>query len=167
MLGLTFSLTIADPRLPDCPLIGCSAGFATLCGYEMEEIVGRNCRFLLDPVPPDQINVKMRAHTKQFCQSVGLREAYRIPREDLEEWMPVGRAGDELFCYQVNARKDGSLFNNLFYLKVFDLSAVLGEEVPYIVALQTELPEGKADMTKLAQHTKLLDQNMYKAPGLI
>ena len=56
LLGLTFSLTIADPRLPDCPLIGCSAGFATLCGYEMEEIVGRNCRFLLDPVPVEQIN---------------------------------------------------------------------------------------------------------------
>ena len=37
LLGLTFSLTIADPRLPDCPLIGCSTGFATLCGYSMEE----------------------------------------------------------------------------------------------------------------------------------
>ena len=68
--------------------------------------------------------------------------------------MPIGRAGDELFCYQVNARKelqttvsttgyvfcmvgadafeacslallshfflqDGSLFNNMFYMKAW------------------------------------------------
>ena len=76
--------------------------------------------------------------------------------------MPIGRAGDELFCFQVNARKDGSLFNNLFYLKVFDLSAVLGEEVPYIVALQTGLPLGKADLAELAKHTQILDHNMHK-----
>lgn len=30
----------------------------------------------------------------------------RIPDKEREDWMPVGRAGDELFCYQVNARKD-------------------------------------------------------------
>ena len=46
LLGLTFSLTIADPRLPDIPLIGCSAGFATLCGYTMEEILGRSLGLL-------------------------------------------------------------------------------------------------------------------------
>jgi len=49
-----------------------------------------------------------------------------------------------------------------FYMKVFDLSAVLGEEVPYIVALQTALPDGKADLAELARHTKILDQNMHK-----
>ena len=46
LLGLTFSLTIADPRLPDIPLIGCSTGFATLCGYTMEEILGRSLGLL-------------------------------------------------------------------------------------------------------------------------
>ena len=46
LLGLTFSLTIADPRLPDFPLIGCSTGFATLCGYTMEEILGRSLGLL-------------------------------------------------------------------------------------------------------------------------
>ena len=30
-----------DPRLQGCPLIGCSSGFGTLCGYTMEDIVGR------------------------------------------------------------------------------------------------------------------------------
>ena len=162
LLGLTFSLTIADPRLPDIPLIGCSTGFATLCGYTMEEILGRNCRFLIDPVPREQIDWTMRRHCKDFCEAVAKKQEYRVPREEHEDWMPTGRAGDELFCFQVNARKDGSLFNNLFYMKVFDLSAVLGEEVPYIVALQTALPDGKADLAELARHTKILDQNMHK-----
>eukprot|EP00435_Cladocopium_sp_Y103_P069489 s112_g33.t1 len=146
LLGLSFSLTIADPRLPDCPLIGCSTGFATLCGYTMEEI------FLFIA----------KWHCRDFCNAVAVGKEYSIPKEEKEDWMPPGRSGDELFCYQVNARKDGSLFNNLFYLKVFGLSAVLGEELPYIVALQTDLPDGKADLKQLAAHTKILDQNMQK-----
>eukprot|EP00438_Fugacium_kawagutii_P008008 Skav209159 [mRNA] locus=scaffold1137:172266:173079:- [translate_table: standard] len=166
-MGLSFSLTIADPRLLDCPLIGCSTGFVSLCGYTMEEILGRNCRFLIDPVPPEQIDSKIRRQCRDFCAAVAEKREYIMPKEEREEWMPTGRAGDELFCYQVNARKDGSLFNNLFYLKVFDLSTVLGEEVPYIVALQTDLPEGKADLEELARHTKILDSNMQKVKSAL
>merc|ERR1712151_1076300 len=55
-----FSLTIADPMLDGCPLIGCSTGFGKLCGYDMHEIVGRNCRFLIDPVPKDLVDQKLR-----------------------------------------------------------------------------------------------------------
>lgn len=167
LLGLSFSLTIADPRLPDCPLIGCSTGFATLCGYTMQEILGRNCRFLIDPVPPEQIDATIRRHCRDFCNAVAVGKEYSIPKEEVEDWMPPGRAGDELFCYQVNARKDGTLFNNLFYLKVFGLSAVLGEELPYIVALQTDLPDGKADLKQLAAQTRILDQNMQKVKSAL
>ena len=31
LCGMTFSFTIADPRISGCPLIGCSTGFGTLC----------------------------------------------------------------------------------------------------------------------------------------
>jgi hypothetical protein len=50
LLGLDYSFTIADPQLEGCPLVGCSTGFTKLVGYEMSDIVGRNCRFLVDPV---------------------------------------------------------------------------------------------------------------------
>ncbi|CAK9012976.1 unnamed protein product [Durusdinium trenchii] len=162
LLGMTFSFTIADPRMSGCPLIGCSTGFGTLCGYTMDDIVGRNCRFLVDPVPRDKVDWKMRRHAKDFCEAVRVGKQFRIPDKEREEWMPIGRAGDELFCYQVNARKDGSLFNNMFYMKVIELSATLGEELPYIVGLQTELPLGKADLAQLAKNTKVLDHNMNK-----
>jgi len=40
------SISIADATLEDIPLIYVSAGFERLCGYQAEEIIGRNCRFL-------------------------------------------------------------------------------------------------------------------------
>jgi serine/threonine protein kinase len=128
----------------------------------MEDIVGRNCRFLISPVPSGYIDPKMRKHTKDFCEAVRLGQKYQRPAEDREPWMPTNRPSDELVSMQKNARKDGTLFNNLFYMKVFDLSAELGEEKPYIVALQSELEGGKdalADITRLLDD---LDDRMEK-----
>jgi len=167
LLGMTFSFTIADPRIEDCPLIGCSAGFGTLCGYTVKEIVGRNCRFLVDPVPKEEIDWTMRKQAKDFCKCVREGKDYRIPDAEREEWMPMGRAGDELFCFQRNARKDGSLFNNLFYMKVIELSIELGDEMPYIVGLQSELPSGKADLQQLAKNLKVLDHNMSQVISVL
>jgi len=162
LVGLEFSFTIADPFLDGCPLIGCSSGFTKLCGYDMEYIVGRNCRFLIDPVPAGYIDQKMRKQTKKFCEAVGLGQKYQRLAEDYEPWMPQNRPLDELLAMQKNARKDGSLFNNLFYLKVFDLSLELGEERPYIVGLQSELHGGKESLAEMAQHLEDLDERMAR-----
>lgn len=53
--NMLVSVTLADPSLPDCPVIGCSDGFEELTGYSRREIIGQNCRFLsrgisMDPV---------------------------------------------------------------------------------------------------------------------
>lgn len=160
LLGLHFSFTMADPTVDGCPLIGCSTGFGSLCGYTMEEIIGRNCRFLVDPVPDGLIDAAMRRHVRDFCQAVKLGQDYWVPENEREAWMPLNRPGDELFCVQRNARKDGSLFNNMFYLKVLELGGELGEEKPYIVGLQSELPAGKADLADLCKNLSLLDLNM-------
>ncbi len=40
------SVIITDKRLPDHPIIFCNAAFEKLTGYDCEEIIGRNCRFL-------------------------------------------------------------------------------------------------------------------------
>ena len=37
---------ISDPNLPDNPIIFASKGFLELSGYTLENILGRNCRFL-------------------------------------------------------------------------------------------------------------------------
>merc|ERR1719265_2510854 len=76
--------------------------------------------------------------------------------------MPEGRPGDELIAMQRNLRKDGSPFNNMFYLKVFNLGADPGKERPYIVALQSELPDGIKDLAAFAKNMEVLDARMAK-----
>jgi PAS domain S-box-containing protein len=39
-------ITVADPSLPDCPLVFINPAFTHLTGYPPEEVLGRNCRFL-------------------------------------------------------------------------------------------------------------------------
>lgn len=40
---------LSNPRLQDNPIIACNKAFMDLTGYDEEEIVGRNCRFLAGP----------------------------------------------------------------------------------------------------------------------
>ena len=40
------ALSIADPHQDDCPLVYCNQAFVDLTGYDRDEIIGRNCRFL-------------------------------------------------------------------------------------------------------------------------
>lgn len=53
------NFTITDPSLPDNPIIYASHGFLTLTGYALDQVLGRNCRFLqgaqTDPRAVDSI----------------------------------------------------------------------------------------------------------------
>jgi PAS domain S-box-containing protein len=40
------NFTITDPSLPDNPIIYASHGFLALTGYALDQVLGRNCRFL-------------------------------------------------------------------------------------------------------------------------
>lgn len=81
------SVTLADPNLEDCPLIGCSEGFEALTGYSQKEIVGKNCRFL------------NRGVTMDPTMRLALRDSIAN--------------GNEFVGVLTNARKNGELFNNL------------------------------------------------------
>lgn len=39
-------VTIADARQPDTPIVYCNDAFLKLSGYALDEIIGKNCRFL-------------------------------------------------------------------------------------------------------------------------
>mmetsp|Transcript_63229 Transcript_63229/g.116615 ORF Transcript_63229/g.116615 Transcript_63229/m.116615 type:complete len:276 (-) Transcript_63229:120-947(-) len=166
LLGLNFSFTIADPQIDGCPLIGCSTGFTTLCGYEMPEIVGRNCRFLVDPVPAEEVDQAMRRRCRDFCLAAKEGKDYRVPPSELDPWLPEDRPANELFAVQKNARKDGTLFNNMFHMRTLGLGD-FDEEGQYIIALQSELPGGRSDLALLADHLKQLDKNMAKVEKIL
>lgn len=160
LLGLEYSFSIADPLMDGCPLVGCSSGFTQLVGYGLEEIVGRNCRFLIDPVPKELRCQKNRNHARDYCNAIAVGQDYFVPEEEREDWMPKGRPGDELLCFQRNARKSGELFWNLFYMKTFDLGTAIDELRPYIVALQSELPNGSCTSAELGGNLHLLEKRM-------
>ncbi len=42
-------MIITNPRLPDNPVVFANDAFCRLSGYDRDEIVGRNCRFLQGP----------------------------------------------------------------------------------------------------------------------
>lgn len=137
--GMGFSLTVADPLQPGCPLVACSAGFTELTGYSVQEIVGKNCRFMLNGVPSDLLDEETRMRCRAFCQSAVRGEDFCGPTEPSPEWkrtpwaeLPKG----EMLCVQMNARKSGELFRNMFYLKQVELDGA-----PFILGLQAGLPD--------------------------
>lgn len=40
---------VTDPKLPDNPIVACNDAFMALTGYDRDEILGQNCRFLAGP----------------------------------------------------------------------------------------------------------------------
>lgn len=137
--SLGFSVTIADPSQPDCPLVACSIGFTELTGYAVQEIVGRNCRFLLNGVPPNLIEDVTRIKCRAFCMTVANGAEYADETEQILEgiskpWVELPKG--EIICVQTNARKSGEFFRNMFYLKQVEL-----DESSFILGLQAGVPE--------------------------
>jgi PAS domain S-box-containing protein len=49
VIATDITFTITDPQHPDNPLVWVNPSFTRITGYEAEEVVGRNCRFLQGP----------------------------------------------------------------------------------------------------------------------
>jgi serine/threonine protein kinase len=140
LLNLDLPVTIADPLQEDCPVIACSKGFTELTGYKVPEVVGRNCRFLLNGLPEDSINSEIRLKCREYVSNTmgqplepsdaNLSEFKQSPRT------PFSANDDDFVCVQTNATKSGELFKNMVYLTKMELN-----EKPFILGLQARLPE--------------------------
>ena len=109
VLATPTGIVICDPNLPDCPIIYANPAFYRITGYDEEEVIGRNCRFLQGPGTNPR-------HIK------ALREA-----------IETGKAIDVEI---VNHRKDGSRFVNELHLSpIFDDDG----EVRYIFGIQHDV----------------------------
>jgi PAS domain S-box-containing protein len=105
---------ISNPRLPDNPIIECNQAFIDLTGYQREEIVGRNCRFLAGAGTEPWLTESLRA---------GIR------------------AGQPVMAEILNYKKDGSAFRNaLMIAPIFDSSGKL----EYFLGSQVEIGEDDA-----------------------
>ncbi|MDZ5457522.1 histidine kinase famiy protein [Azohydromonas lata] len=82
-------MVVADPRLPDTPIVFANNAFLDMTGYAQEEVLGRNCRFLQGPDTD-------RAVVDQIRQAVARQQ--------------------EIAVELINYRKDGSSFWNALFL---------------------------------------------------
>jgi len=82
-------MVITDPLQPDNPIVFCNEAFQKLSGYEREEIIGRNCRFLQGP---------------------------DTDRDAVRRIHAAIAAGEDIAVDLLNYRKDGSTFWNALYL---------------------------------------------------
>lgn len=72
------NFVITDPTLADNPIVFASQGFLELTGYTLEQVLGRNCRFLQGPdTDPRAVEKIRKAIEKGMDASVCLRN-YRV-----------------------------------------------------------------------------------------
>ncbi|GAB6049050.1 hypothetical protein JCM19379_28820 [Methyloparacoccus murrellii] len=62
-------VTLADPDLPDMPIVYANQAFERISGYSQAEVVGRNCRFLQGE-DRDQLARRQLREAIQECQPV-------------------------------------------------------------------------------------------------
>ena len=89
LLLLAQAFSLANPRLPDSPLIYVSEGFTTLTGYSKEEAVGQSARFLQGSIQRKGSDIETFKRMSIACQTM-TDTNFRI----------------------LNQRKDGSIFLN-------------------------------------------------------
>jgi hypothetical protein len=163
---LEMSVTMADPMEEDCPLVAVSNGFKALTGYDKSLALYRNCRFLLDGVPPELQNEETRMRIRMFCYNCVVNHQQGKPLPQYE-----------LFT-QTNATLQGELFRNDFLLH-----CALFYDKPYILGLQVngdKVPDSfsylkhtlrnlfalisQKQMTRLTQTIQVLAANRGKVP---
>lgn len=121
-------ITLSDPEQEDNPIIYANEAFELITGYNQDEIVGRNCRFLQGEDRDQEGIGKIReAIREQKPATVTLR----------------------------NYRKDGSLFHNRFSIRpLFDRQGRL----IYFLGIQYDITDQVEADEELARLNALLKQ---------
>jgi DNA-binding CsgD family transcriptional regulator len=120
---------ISDPRSPQNPIIAVNDAFLALTEYPIEEILGRNCKFLAGPATEPWLTERI---------SVAVQEHRPILVEIL------------------NHKYDGTPFRNaVLVAPIFDADGVL----EYFLGSQVELPKGSTSpsSSRQAQAVALVD----------
>lgn len=83
------NFVVTDPSLPDNPIVYSSQGFLNLTGYSLDQILGRNCRFLQGPETDPKSVERIRHAIEQ---------------------------GNDMSVCLLNYRVDGTTFWNQFFI---------------------------------------------------
>jgi PAS domain S-box-containing protein len=119
-------ITLSDPDQPDNPIVYANEAFELMTGYDQQEIIGRNCRFL-------QGNDREQPEIEEI-------------RKALREQEPVT-------VTLRNYRKDGTLFHNQFSIRpLYDPQGRL----IYYLGIQYDVTEKVRAQEELERLNRLL-----------
>lgn len=107
----TVSFCVTDPSQADNPVIYISDGFTKLTGYEFDDVVGRNCRFLQGP---------------------------ETDQKDVVKIINAIKSEKECSVNLLNYKKDGSKFRNEFYLAQLRRPT---QELAYFIGIQAAVDD--------------------------
>ncbi|MCA0903284.1 PAS domain-containing protein [Qipengyuania aquimaris] len=114
------SLSLADLRMEDAPLVGVNKAFTAMTGYSASEALGRNCRFLQPAGGAGPVRQRMH----DFIANPNLSEGkFLVP----------------------NVKADGTPFLNLIYLSKLNLR----NEIVYILGSQFEVAQRGDDALQM------------------
>ena len=120
-------VTLSDPDLEDSPIIYANKAFERLTGYNQEEIIGYNCRFL-------QGDDRDQAEREQIAKALEKHEAVEVTLR--------------------NYRKDGTLFyNHLKIVPLFDKK----QRVLYYLGVQYDITKQVDANNQIKTLTDLLN----------
>lgn len=168
--NMALSVTLADPTLPDCPLIGCSEGFEELTGYSRADVLGKNCRFLNLGLDIDaQIRGKMREATEGGNEFLGVVPNIRKNRSLFQNFLHLTSLSVREQVYVVGIQSDASGIQidmqNSHHKKVLEVIAksIFTENLNAWVQMQARdyymrLPIPCADILQLGFPNYLTDE---------
>jgi PAS domain S-box-containing protein len=123
-------MVITDPSLPDNPIVFCNVAFQTLTGYDREEIIGRNCRFLQGPETDRTQVARVRAAIAQ---------------------------GHDVDVDLLNYRKDGTTFWNALYLSPVRNEE---GRIAFYFASQLDVSDRVAAQHRIAEQKELVEREV-------
>lgn len=129
-------ITVSDLSLPDNPIVYANEGFTRLTGYEQDDAIGRNCRFLKGPDTDP--------------------EASRRIREAIER-------GESCTVEILNYRKDGTPFWNR--LSITPVRGTAGE-LTHFVGVQSDISDFKRTEKELEETNLRMSQSLEAAAAI-
>ena len=130
-------IVITDNLLPDNPIIYCNPAFEQLSGYNRDEIIGRNCRFLQSQDRSQQARYDIRAAIS---------------------------AGEKCVVQIRNYTKSGKLFYNELYLSPVknDLN-----EVTHFIGVQNDVSARVKAEQELEQNYKEIEEKVTERTNML
>ena len=141
-VDLTCSFVVVDPRRYDHPIVYCSPSFCNLTGYQEQEVIGKNCRFL--QAPNGQVS---KGDIRRFTSQDAVAHLAKSLIADKECQTSI-----------VNYKKNGDPFINLVTVIPVPVGGDDQGEIIFQVGFQVDLSEQpNAILEKLRDGSYVVD----------